>query len=87
MDGETTSLCRRVAERSREPGWGGASTLTCDGTLGPSAILVVRVGTPAAWWTTLPGPNAVQHFLIVYRRFGPVDDLVPGLPHVRGMLT
>jgi O-antigen ligase len=87
LDGETTSLCRRVAERSREPGWPGGDPWACDGTLGPSAILVVRVDPPATWWTTLPGPNAVQHFLIVYRRFGPVDDLVPGLPHVGGRLT
>ena len=87
LDGETSSLCRRIAERSREPGWPGGTTWTCDGTGDPSAIIVVRVNPPRSWWTLLPGTNAFQHFPFVYRRFVPSDDLVPGLPHLGGVLT
>jgi hypothetical protein len=87
LNGETGSLCRRIAERSLEPGWAGENARTCDGTGDPSAIIVVRVNPPRSWWTLLPGTNAFQHFPFVYRRFVPNDDLVPGLPHLGAVLT
>jgi hypothetical protein len=85
--GETDVMCRRIAERSLEPGWRGVAPVTCSGTGNPRAIVVVRVDPPATWWGILPGPNAYQHWPFGYRRFAPGDDLVPGLPHVGSRFT
>ena len=75
------AICRRVAARSREPGWPYGWSGDCNGTR-PSQYPAIRAGPPVAGPATLPGPNATWHIHFVYRRHGPDDELAPGIPHL-----
>jgi hypothetical protein len=78
--------CRRVADRSHDEDWP-HQTYSCDGAGIPLALSVVRVGPPLDSIVMLPGPGMSFHIQYGYRRFGPFDQLVPGLPHLRAMVV
>jgi hypothetical protein len=80
------ATCRRVATRTMEPNWPFDWRGDCGGT-GPFEYPAVRTGPPVEGRATLPGPNATWHFQYVHRRLVPYDEIVPGLPHLRGVTS
>jgi O-antigen ligase len=80
------SICRRVAAHARELGWNDSGAWACDGAGIPTDFQIVRISPPPESKVALPGPNASWHFKYTYRRVTPFDELVPGLPHLAGVI-
>jgi O-antigen ligase len=80
------SICRRVAAHARDLGWNDSGAWACDGAGIPTDFQIVRISPPPESRVALPGPNASWHFKYTYRRVTPFDELVPGLPHLAGVI-
>ncbi len=80
IDQGVVALCRWVAgvATMAHP----ASPWTCDRAGWSPVFTVIAVAPPPISRVALPGPNSSWHFQYVYRRTSPIDELVPGLPHL-----